>query len=213
MDPASLNRAISTYFATIGGRTPDAKTLTAYATVLAPLSDEQIQLGLMAAAERGGQWPLSAGDLHSLCIGEYANYVNGQRQRLDYEAEHSDGPRYSCLTCEDTGCVYVWNPAFLAAYKGRWLAGNLTGRSESWLGEAQSWWRRQQHPSGAMRFVVRCQCSGRRCNLLAEEQAKFASGDRKRPPACGMGVYRDGQTPLATFHAENDLESYYGGRA
>ena len=44
VNASNLSTAISTYFATIGGRTPDASVLAAYATVLGPLSDDQIKV-------------------------------------------------------------------------------------------------------------------------------------------------------------------------
>lgn len=178
--------------------------------MLGPLSDDQITMGLAAATERGGQWPMSAGDLHSLCVTEYANAIAAQRQRLDYEREGSAQPRWRCLRCQDSGMVYAWNPAFLEAYRGRWQGMALTGgRPANWVGLAHRWWLRAPGYHGSMRTVVRCDCHGERSQMFAEEQAKFANGDRKRPPACGMAIFADGITPLATVNPDADLEAYY----
>lgn len=177
------------------------------------LHDDQLQLGLAAAVQNAGDHPLSAGQLHSLCIAEYANAAAAQRQRLDYEQEHGSEPRFHCDVCEDRGSVYVWNPAFLAAYRGRWQGMLLTERPLDWEGQAYSWWRKQSHPSGSMRFLVRCDCHGARTVRFAEEQGKFAGGDRdrQRPPACGMGVFEDGVTPLASADPAADLTAHYQG--
>lgn len=211
MDKTKLLSRIERYFAGFA-RKPGGDVLAEYVRQLGDLDDDQVEIGLLAAVDEAGEHPLPVGRLRSLCIAEYASYAASQRLREADDRQERTGRRYTCARCEDTGIVEIWNPVFLEAYRGRWMALQLDGdRPPEWLGVAYRWWLRHPERRGPMKGAARCGCSCDRSRRLAAEQDDFASGNRKpnRPPACGMWTYRDGVTPLATDDAAADLQDHY----